>query len=53
MFPPPPLLDHDAVKAEETTKNVRAEAEKMMEIPEEGDKEDDAQELCNCQLTLW
>jgi len=31
---------------------VRVEAEKMMEIPEEEDEEDDAEELCNCQFTL-
>jgi len=31
---------------------VRTEAEKMMEIPEEDDEEDDAEELCNCQFTL-
>jgi len=31
---------------------VRVEAEKMMEIPEEEDEDDDAEELCNCQFTL-
>ena len=32
----------NAAKAEENIKNVRVEAEKMMEIPEEDDEEDDA-----------
>jgi len=31
---------------------VRVEAEKMMEVPEEDDEDDDAEELCNCQFTL-
>eukprot|EP00529_Nitzschia_sp_RCC80_P005472 CAMPEP_0113461256 /NCGR_PEP_ID=MMETSP0014_2-20120614/11441_1 /TAXON_ID=2857 /ORGANISM="Nitzschia sp." /LENGTH=1037 /DNA_ID=CAMNT_0000352999 /DNA_START=115 /DNA_END=3228 /DNA_ORIENTATION=+ /assembly_acc=CAM_ASM_000159 len=31
---------------------VRVEAEKMMEIPDEDDEEDDAEELCNCNFTL-
>ena len=43
---------YDAAKAEETIEKVRVEAEKMMEIPEEDDDEDDAEELCNCQFTL-
>jgi len=30
----------------------RVEAEKMMEIPEEDDEDEDAEELCNCQFTL-
>jgi elongation factor 3 len=42
----------DAAKAEENIEKVRVEAEKMMEIPEEDDEEDDAEELCNCQFTL-
>lgn len=43
---------YDAAKAEENVEKVRVEAEKMMEIPEEDDDEDDAEELCNCQFTL-
>jgi len=39
-------------KAEECTEKIREEAEKMMEIPEEDDDEDDAEELCNCVFTL-
>ncbi|KAL3918457.1 MAG: hypothetical protein SGILL_004228 [Bacillariaceae sp.] len=31
---------------------VRVEAEKLMEIPDEDDDEDDAEELCNCNFTL-
>jgi len=31
---------------------IRVEASKMLEIPEEDDDEDDAEELCNCQFTL-
>jgi len=42
----------DAAKAEECTEKVRVEAEKMLEIPEEEDEDDDAEELCNCQFTL-
>jgi len=42
----------DAGKAEATIEKVRVEAEKMMEIPDEDDEEDDAEELCNCQFTL-
>mmetsp|Transcript_6537 Transcript_6537/g.10319 ORF Transcript_6537/g.10319 Transcript_6537/m.10319 type:complete len:1040 (+) Transcript_6537:76-3195(+) len=42
----------DAAKSEEAIEKVRVEAEKMMEIPEEDDDEDDAEELCNCQFTL-
>jgi len=38
--------------AEKGIEETRAEAEKMMEIPEEDDDEDDAEELCNCQFTL-
>jgi elongation factor 3 len=43
---------YDAAKSEENIEKVRVEAEKMMEIPEEEDEEDDAEELCNCQFTL-
>mmetsp|Transcript_6840 Transcript_6840/g.8526 ORF Transcript_6840/g.8526 Transcript_6840/m.8526 type:complete len:1039 (-) Transcript_6840:80-3196(-) len=42
----------DDAKAEEATEKVRVEAEKMLEIPDEDDEEDDAEELCNCQFTL-
>lgn len=38
--------------AEKGIEETRAEAEKMMEIPEEEDDEDDAEELCNCLFTL-
>jgi len=38
--------------AESATEKVREEAEKMMEIPEEEDEDDDAEELCNCLFTL-
>jgi elongation factor 3 len=31
---------------------VRVEAEKMLEIPDEDEEDDDAEELCNCQFTL-
>lgn len=43
---------YDATKRDECIEKVRVEAEKMMEIPEEEDEEDDAEELCNCQFTL-
>jgi elongation factor 3 len=42
----------DAEKAKECTEMVRVEAEKLMEIPEDDDEEDDAEELCNCTFTL-
>jgi len=42
----------DKAKAEEATEKTRAEAEKMLVIPEEDDEEDDAEELCNCTFTL-
>uniref|UniRef100_A0A7S4NAU4 ABC transporter domain-containing protein n=1 Tax=Odontella aurita TaxID=265563 RepID=A0A7S4NAU4_9STRA len=42
----------DGNKAEEVTEAVRVECEKMLEIPEEEDEDDDAEELCNCQFTL-
>jgi elongation factor 3 len=42
----------DKAKCEEATEKTRAEAEAMMEIPEEEDEDDDAEELCNCQFTL-
>jgi elongation factor 3 len=43
---------YDAAKAEEGIEKVRVVAEGMMEVPEEEDLEDDAEELCNCQFTL-
>merc|ERR1712232_1483069 len=42
----------DAAKAESGVEAVRVEAEKMMEVPEEEDEDEDAEELCNCQFTL-
>eukprot|EP00549_Striatella_unipunctata_P000256 CAMPEP_0118684600 /NCGR_PEP_ID=MMETSP0800-20121206/6744_1 /TAXON_ID=210618 ORGANISM="Striatella unipunctata, Strain CCMP2910" /NCGR_SAMPLE_ID=MMETSP0800 /ASSEMBLY_ACC=CAM_ASM_000638 /LENGTH=1039 /DNA_ID=CAMNT_0006581345 /DNA_START=62 /DNA_END=3181 /DNA_ORIENTATION=+ len=39
-------------KCKSATESVRAEAEKMLVIPEEEDEEDDAEELCNCLFTL-
>merc|ERR1739844_263578 len=42
----------DKDKSEEGTEKVRAEAEKMLEIPDDDDDDDDAEELCNCQFTL-
>jgi elongation factor 3 len=42
----------DEEKAKECTEKVRLEAEKLMEIPEDDDEEDDAEELCNCTFTL-
>jgi elongation factor 3 len=42
----------DSDKAAAAIESVRVEAEKMMEVPEEDDDEDDAEELCNCQFTL-
>jgi len=38
--------------AEKHIEAVRVEAEKMLEIPDEEDGDDDAEELCNCQFTL-
>jgi len=43
---------YDAAKSDDCIEKVRVEAEKMMEIPEEEDEEEDAEELCNCQFTL-
>lgn len=42
----------EAAKAEEIVEKVRGEAEQMLEVPEEEDDEDDAEELCNCKFTL-
>jgi len=42
----------NASDASGCVEKVRVEAEKMMEIPEEEDEDDDAEELCNCQFTL-
>jgi elongation factor 3 len=39
-------------KAADAIEKVRLEAEDMLEIPEEDDEDDDAEELCNCQFTL-
>merc|ERR1719232_1687194 len=44
------LVEED--KCADVIEAVRVEAEKMMEIPDEEDEEDDAEELCNCQFTL-
>ena len=38
--------------ADKAIEEVRVEAEKMLEIPDEDEDEDDAEELCNCQFTL-
>jgi elongation factor 3 len=43
---------YDAAKAEDAIEKTRVVAEGMLEIPEEEDEEDDAEELCNCQFTL-
>jgi len=43
---------YDEATAEANIEKVRVEAEKMMEIVEEEDEEDDAEELCNCLFTL-
>jgi elongation factor 3 len=42
----------DAAKVSEAVEKVRAEAETLLEIPDDEDEEDDAEELCNCQFTL-
>lgn len=42
----------DKEKTTELIESVRAEAEKMLEIPDDDDDDDDAEELCNCQFTL-
>jgi len=42
----------DEKKAGDAIEHVRTEAEKMMEVPEEEDEDDDVEELCNCQFTL-
>jgi len=39
-------------KCEEATEVVRAKAESMLEIPDEDEDDDDAEELCNCLFTL-
>jgi len=39
-------------KSSEAIEKVRVEAEEMMDIPEEEDEDDDAEELCNCTFTL-
>ena len=42
----------ETAKAEENTERVRVEAEKLLEVPEEDDDDEDAEELCNCTFTL-
>jgi len=42
----------DAAKSEAAIEKVRADAESLLEVPEEDDDEDDAEELCNCTFTL-
>jgi len=42
----------DKATSEKAIEETRVEAEKMLEIPEEDDEDDDAEELCNCQFTL-
>ncbi len=39
-------------KAEAAVEKVRGEAEKLLEITDEDEEDDDAEELCNCQFTL-
>jgi len=39
-------------EAAAAVEKVRLEAEEMMDVPEEEDEDDDAEELCNCQFTL-
>jgi len=46
------LAYFDKAKAVASVESVRVEAEKMIEIPEEDDEDDDAEELCNCTFTL-
>jgi elongation factor 3 len=45
-------LFFDKAKADEATEAVRAEAEKMLVIPDDDDGDDGADELCNCLFTL-
>jgi elongation factor 3 len=42
----------DDAKVEAAVEKVREEAEKMLDMTEEDDEDDDAEELCNCQFTL-
>lgn len=42
----------DKTKADECTEKVRGESEKLLELADEVDDEDDAEELCNCTFTL-
>jgi elongation factor 3 len=42
----------DESKIEGAIETVRVQAEQMMEIPDEDEDEDDAEELCNCKFTL-
>ena len=41
-----------ADKIDAAIEKVRAESEKLMEIPDDDDDEDDSEELCNCKFTL-
>jgi elongation factor 3 len=42
----------DKALCEKAIEEVRIESEKTMEIPDEDDEDDDAEELCNCTFTL-
>jgi len=42
----------DKAKAEENTEKVRVAAEQLLEVPDDDEDEDDAEELCNCTFTL-
>jgi len=42
----------DKAKCDAAAEKTRVEAEGMMEVVEEEDEDDDAEELCNCQFTL-
>jgi len=44
------LVEED--KVADVIEAVRVQAEKMLELVEEEDEDDDAEELCNCQFTL-
>jgi len=42
----------DKATSDKVIEDVRVECEKNMEIPDEDDEDDDAEELCNCTFTL-
>merc|ERR1712176_270603 len=42
----------DAATCESAVEAVRVKAEAMLEIPEEDDEDDDAEQLCDCTFTL-